>query len=118
MGQAKQRGSRDQRVANALGLKEVSISELKKEYGLKDDAEFLGYSVHIEKSDEFLAHFETSGVLENKGWAKTPELALRFDSIADAHEISKACKGAIVVGMFDTGAQIFVVTITGMRSVN
>lgn len=118
MGQAKQRGTRDQRVAKALGLKEMSLSELKKEYGLKDDAEFLGYSVHIEKSDEFLAHFETSGALEKKGWAKTPELALRFDSIADAHDISKACKGSIVVGMFDIGEQIFVVTITGMRPVN
>lgn len=118
MGQAKQRGTRNQRVAKALGLKEMSLSELKKEYGLKDDAEFLGYSVHLEKSDEFLAHFETSGALENKAWAKTPELALRFDSIADAHDISKACKGSIVVGMFDIGEQIFVVTITGMRPVN
>ncbi len=118
MGQAKKRGPRDQRIAQALGLKEVTLSELKKEYGLQESAEFLGYGVHIEKTDEFLAHFEDSGALVKKAWAKTPELALRFDSIADAHDASKACKGSIVVGMFDLGDQIFVATITGVRSVN
>ncbi len=117
MGQAKLRGTRDQRIAQALGLKEVPLSDLKKEYGLKEDAEFLGYGIHLEKSDEFLALFDTSGALEKKAWAKTPELALRFDSIADAHDTSKACRGSIVVGMFDIGEQIFVATITGIRSV-
>jgi|JI10StandDraft_1071094.scaffolds.fasta_scaffold1622052_2 hypothetical protein len=118
MGQAKQRGTRDQRIAEALGLREISLSEVKKEYGLAEDADFLGYGVHIEKSDEFLALFEISDEIEKKAWAKTPELALKFDSIADAHDASKACKGSIVVGMFDVGEQIFVATITGVRPVN
>jgi len=117
MGQAKQRGNRDQRIVQALGLKEVSHSEVKKQYGLAESAEFLGYGVHIEKSDEFLALFEEDGAIEKKLWAKTPELALRFDSIAEAHDASKACGGSIVVAMFDIGEQIFVATITGVRAV-
>jgi hypothetical protein len=57
MGQAKQRGIRDQRIADALGLREIPLSDVKKEYGIAEDSEFLGYGVHIERSDEFLALF-------------------------------------------------------------
>lgn len=117
MGQAKQRGNRDERIAKALGLREVSLSDIKKEYGLAEDAAFLGYGVHLEKSDEFLAAFDESLDVTRKAWAKTPEAALTFQSIADAHHVSKACAGSIVVGMFDTGSQIYVAGITGLRSV-
>lgn len=116
MGQAKQRGNRDERIAKALGLREISLSAIKKEYGLSEDAEFLGYGVHLEKSDEFLAAFDESLDVTRKAWAKTPEAALTFQSIADAHHVSKECAGSIVVGMFDTGSQIYVAGITGIRS--
>jgi len=117
LGQAKLRGNRDERIANALGLREMSINDVKKEYGLSQDAKFLGYGIHLEKSDEFLAAFDEVGDVTRKAWAKTPEAALTFQSIADAHDTSKACTGSIVVGMFDTGDQIFVAGITGIRSV-
>jgi hypothetical protein len=117
MGQAKSRGGREQRVAEALKLVEMQLSEVKKNYGLPADAEFLGYGVHIEKSDEFLAEYLDEGEITRKVWAKTPELAKRFVSIADAHDVSKNCKGSIVVGMFDTGDQIFVANITGLHSI-
>lgn len=117
MGKAKQRGTRDERIANVLGLREVSISEIKKEYGLSDDAVFLGYGVHLEQADEFLAVFDVSSAITRRAWAKTPEAALTFRSISAAHEASKACAGSIVVGLFDTGPQIFVVGITGITSV-
>jgi len=117
VGQAKQRGNRDERIAKALGLREVSIADIKREYGLSEDAVLLGYGVHLEKSDEFLAAFDESLDVTRKAWAKTPEAALTFQSIADAHHVSKACAGSIVVGMFDTGSQIYVAGITGLRSV-
>lgn len=117
MGQAKQRGNRDERIARALGLREVSLSDIKKEYGLSEDAEFLGYGVHLEKADEFLAAFDESREVTRKAWAKTPEAALTFRSISYAHDISKACAGSIVVGMFDIGDQIYVAAVTGIRSV-
>ncbi|OJY56389.1 MAG: hypothetical protein BGP19_05935 [Thiobacillus sp. 0-1251] len=117
MGQAKLRGDRDVRIAKALGLREMSINDVKKEYGLSQDATFLGYGVHLEKSDEFLAAFDESHHATRKAWATTPEAALMFQSFADAHDTSKACAGSIIVGMFDTGDQIFVAGITGIRSV-
>jgi hypothetical protein len=117
MGQAKQRGSREQRVAEALGLKERPLSEIKQGLGIADDAEFLGYAVHLEKSDEFLAEFTDSPEegITRKAWAKTPELAQTYGTFIEAHDVSKQCRGSIVVGMFDTGNQIMVSTITGVR---
>jgi len=117
LGQSKLRGDRDVRIAKALGLREMSINDVKKEYGLSQDATFLGYGVHLEKSDEFLAAFDESHHATRKAWATTPEAALMFQSFADAHDTSKACAGSIIVGMFDTGDQIFVAGITGIRSV-
>lgn len=117
MGQAKQRGNRDERIAKALGLREAALSDIKKEYGLSEDARFLGYGVHLEKADEFLAAIDEAHDVIRKTWTKTPEAALTFQSIAYAHDVSKACAGSIVVGMFDAGNQVFVAGITGIRSV-
>lgn len=58
MGQAKKRGSREQRIAESLGLKERSLEEIKREFGLPATAKFLGYGVHLPESDEFLAMLE------------------------------------------------------------
>jgi hypothetical protein len=80
---------------------------------LPDGAVFVGYAVHIEKSDEFLAEFvdsEEQGIIK-KMWAKKPMLAQRYESIVDAYNISEQCKNSVVVGMFDIGDQIAVYTL-------
>lgn len=117
MGQAKKCCTRERRVAEALGLKERSLSEIKQGLGIADDAEFLGYAVHLENSDEFLAEFTDSPEegITRKAWAKTPELAQAYGTFIEAHDVSKQCRGAVVVGMFDTGNQIMVTTMTGAR---
>ena len=113
MGQAKLRGNKDERAAKAAGLRQRTLDELKQAYGLPDHAQFLGYAVHLEAGDEFLAIFKKSVDEVVKAWAKTPEMALSFQSIAQALDASKACPDSIVVGMFDTGDQIFVAGVTG-----
>lgn len=117
MGQAKERGSRDQRAAEAMGLQQRSVSEIREEYGLPESAALLGYAVHLETQDEFLAEYSNTPLAVRKAWAKTPEMALRFQSIAEAIDVSRHCAGAIVVVMFDVGEQIVVFAITGLRSV-
>lgn len=112
MGEAKKRGTKDQRIAAAMGLRESSVAELRARLSLPDDAEYLGYAVHLEQRDEFLAEFSNTAEALKKVWAKTPELALRFDSISEAVETSNKCDGSIVVGMFDIGSQIYVFGIT------
>lgn len=111
MGQAKQRGARADRVAEALGLKKRNLDELKKEFGLPDDAEFCGYIVHIEDKDEFLASINETSIAIERTFAKTPELAKRFDEFIDAYDVARADKGEIVVILFDVGNQFHVFTL-------
>lgn len=113
MGQAKNRGNREQRIADALGLKQRSLADIKKEYGLPDSAEFLGYAVHLPEPDEFLSKFDDNGYATKKLWAKDPQLAIQYEGFADAYEISRQCSGSIVVGMFDFGDQIYVAQVGG-----
>lgn len=108
MGQAKQRGSRDERAAMAAGLRQRTVDDLKRQYGLPDHTLFLGYAVHLEAADEFLGKFRKSRGEISRAWSKTPESALTFQSIAEALDVSNSCPGSIVVGMFDTGDQILV----------
>lgn len=108
MGQAKNRGSRAQRIAEALGLKQRPLADIKKELGLTDDAEFLGYAVHRPGADEFLAQFYNTNLRTQKAWAKTPQVAIRYEDFSEAYDVSRKCEGSIVVGMFDIGDQIFV----------
>lgn len=111
MGQAKNRGSREERIAESLGLQQRSLADIKKQYGLPDTAEFLGYGVHLPEPDEFLATFEESAGATKKAWSKDPQAALMADSFADAYETSRKCRGSIVVGMFDLGDQIYVAQV-------
>lgn len=112
MGEAKRRGSNSDRIANALGLKKVSLGELKKNLGLPDSAEFLGYAVHLIEKDEFLSQFDESVTLTRKTWTKSPELAKSYDDISEAYKASQKCAGSLVVGLFDTGNQIVVFPAT------
>lgn len=113
MGQAKNRGLREQRIADALGLKQRSLADIKKDYGLTDDANFLGYGVHQPDRDEFLAEFEYTLAATKRAWAKDPQFAIQYEGFADAYDASRKCPGSIVVGMFDTGDQIYVAQVGG-----
>lgn len=111
MGESKRRGTRTERVAEALGLEKHNLDDFKKEHGLPADAEFCGYLIHIEKSDEFLASIEDTPSATKRIFAKTPELAMRFKEFGEANDLARAEKNEIVAGMFDFGTQLFVFPI-------
>lgn len=113
MGQAKNRGEREERIARAHGLRQLNLNDVKKKYGLSEDAKYLGYAVHLEESDEFLLELVDTPSQTTRKWAKTPELAKRYERFNLALDDASKCSGAIVVGMFDTGAQILVAAVTG-----
>lgn len=108
MGQAKKRGTREERLAQRLGLVERSLDELKRDLGVPADAEFLGYGVHLEESDEFLSEFGDQGSVTRKMWVKTPELAKLYMEFSGAYDMSRKCPGSVVVGIFDSEKQVWV----------
>lgn len=112
MGQAKNRGEREERIARAHGLQQLNLNDVKKKYGLSEDAHYLGYAVQLVESDEFLLELEDTPSQTTKKWAKTPELAKRYERFDLALDDASKCRGAIVVGMFDTGDQIYVAPVT------
>jgi hypothetical protein len=103
--------SKDDAVALSLGLRKVTLEDIKKEYKLPDDAKFCGYLVHIEEADEFLAKIEETPTVTKRAFSKSPEHALVFDEVSEAFNLARAEKNEIVAGMFDVGSQLLVFPI-------
>lgn len=108
MGQAKSRGSRDQRIAEALEEQNRKIEEVRKGLSLPDDTKFCGFLVHIYESDEFLHEIDASVAMTKRTFVKIPELAHRFENFNDAHKCVRPAKGETVVGLFDLGEKYLV----------
>lgn len=111
MGQAKQRGTREQRLAQKLGLVERSLDDLKRELNIPAAAEFLGYGVHLESSDEFLSDFEENLDEIRKMWTKKPEHAKLFSEFSGAYDVALKCADSVVVGIFDSESQVWVAVV-------
>lgn len=108
MGQAKNRGSREDRIAAALEEQNRKIEEVRKGLDLPEDSKFCGYLVHIYESDEFLHEIDDSPAATKRLFVKTPELAYRFTNFMDAYKWVRPIKGETVVGLFDIGEKFLV----------
>jgi len=108
MGQAKSRGSRDQRIAEALREQNRKIDEVRKGLSLPAGSIFCGFLVHIYETDEFLHEIDASAALTRRAFTKTPELARRFDNFNDAYKCVRQERGEAVVGLFDLGDKYLV----------
>lgn len=90
MGQAKQRGSLQERIAQAqqqkLDGERITIEEAKRRLELPDNAEFLGYVIHLYDQDEFVGKIEENDMAINRVYVKIPDLAHVFDSVEEAIE--------------------------------
>lgn len=93
MGQAKQRGSREERIKQAQDQKlegeRISIEEAKKRLNLPEGTEFRGYVINLPDRDEFLSTFDETEDLINTAYAKIPDLAKVFHSIESAVEVAE-----------------------------
>lgn len=93
MGQAKQRGSREERIKQAQDQKleggRISIEEAKKRLNLPEGTKFRGYVINLPDRDEFLSIFEETEALVNTAYAKVPDLAKVFNSIESAVEVAE-----------------------------
>ncbi|EKU57323.1 MULTISPECIES: hypothetical protein [Acinetobacter calcoaceticus/baumannii complex] len=88
MGQAKQRGSLESRIAQAkqqkLDGERITIQEARRRLQLPDNAEFLGYVIHLYDQDELVGKIDENDVAINRVYVKIPDLAQIFDSVEEA----------------------------------
>lgn len=110
MGETKRRGAKGQRIEQALDEhKPVSTDQVKMELGIPNEADLIGYVVHLPESDEFLSQIEDTSDLIHRTWAKTPELALRYEDFHKAKfEVERYGKGSVVALLFDLDDQMMV----------
>ena len=94
--------------AESLGLKKWSLEDIKKELKLPKDAEFCGYLIHIEASDEFLHEVTDNNAVTKRAFVKMPDLAKRFETFDQAYKYVRSEKDEIVVVLFDIGKQYMV----------
>lgn len=120
MGQAKQRGTAEQRVdqanakteaqAEAEGLHPISVDQLREDNNVPADAKFVGFVVWLRERDEFLVHLEETVASTARAYGKFVDAAVLFSTWHDAFSHAKASKHpAIVAVAFDVGNQIMVI---------
>ena len=104
MGQAKQRGSLQERIAQSqqekLDGEHISIEEAKRRLELPDTAEFLGYVIHLFDQDEFVGKVDETVLSINRIYVKFPDLAKIYVTAEDAiNEALKIDKYRLLVCM-------------------
>lgn len=115
MGQAKQRGTAEQRAQAARekrreGLQLVDIDDLRAEHRIPADAEFVGFVVWLRERDEFLVLLEETPAMTKRAYGRAVEAAVRFRTWDDAAPHADASKHpAIVAAAFDMDKQMFVI---------
>jgi len=104
LGQAKQRGSLEERIAQAqqeiLEGEKVTIEEAKRRLELPNSAEFIGYVIHLYDQDEFVGKVEETALSINRVYVKIPDLAQIYETAEDAvNEALKIDKYRLLVCM-------------------
>lgn len=99
MGQAKKRGLLEERIKQAQERQDnfyginTSVEHVRKELGLPDDSESIGYVIHLPERDEFVAEIIDNDMAFSVVYAKLPKMAKTYDepelAIADAKKITK-----------------------------
>jgi len=115
MGQAKQRGTAEQRAQQARekrreGLLPIDISELRAAHNVPEEAEFVGFVVWLRERDEFLVRLEDTPALTKRAYGPVVDAAVRFPTWEDAAPHAEASKHpAIVAAAFDMEKRMFIV---------
>lgn len=115
MGQAKQRGTAERRAEQARarqreGRDRIDIDALRKEQGVPEDAEFLGFVVWLRERDEFLVHVRDLPDRTERGYGSLVDKAVLFDTWDVAAPHADASKHpATVAAAFDLGSKIIVI---------
>lgn len=87
----------------------VNVQALIEEFGLPEDAKYLGYVVHLPVEDEFLHSLQETKDAVLKKFTPTPELAKVFFSKRKASIAARRLKQQTnVCYLFDIGNQLVI----------
>lgn len=82
----------------------AAVADIRRDLGLDDSAEFVGYGVHRPDTDEFLALAKFSRGVEQWVWARYPDYGLHFPSFTAAQRLAtRYDKPCFIVYLFDEG---------------
>lgn len=110
MGEAKRRGSQSQRATEAQQRKAVSVAQIKEEFNVPPEAEFVGFVVWLKNRDEFLVKIVEEAGITKRLYGGDVDRAIHFDTFEAAEPHAKASKHpAIVAVAFDLDNRVFIV---------
>jgi len=92
-------------------LEKIDLNDFINTHNLPKETKFIGYSIHLPDSDEFLCKYKPGNVVSIKGWCDSPDEAKKFNKLNKANRIKdEISNNAIVVWLFDLGTQILATT--------
>lgn len=116
MGQAKKRGTLEERIKQAQERQDnfygvnANVEDIRKELGLPDDAQSMGYVIHLPDQDEFVSEIIDNDIAFSVAYAKLPEMAKIYhepeQAIVDAKKITK--HNLLVCVLFESSKQYMI----------
>lgn len=107
MGQAKQRGSLEERIEMAGKHHDERIGALRETLGIPDAVKFGGYLVKVDAGDEFISAISDV----QRAYSSSPEEAKVFAAFDEAIAVADGARGEVVVALFDFGAKLLVANV-------
>lgn len=108
MGQAKNRGSLEERVEAAIKSKDPRLEKLRADLGIPERVTFSGYLLKVDDQDKFVSDV-SDGIY---GFATSPEQALQFQTFDQARDLARAEHNEVVVALFDFGSKLLVAHVS------
>ncbi|WP_081556800.1 hypothetical protein [Chromobacterium haemolyticum] len=109
MGEAKRRGSAEERAKQSRERREIPVADLIQELGLPPDSKYMGYVIHNPDQDDYLATIEERSDQTFRAYVRSQETALRFMDYAEACRVAEGITKKTQVGvLFDVGNQLYV----------
>lgn len=108
MGQAKNRGNREERIAHLLEEQSQKVDEVRKSLELPDDARFCGFLVYAAAAKKFLQQTDDARTAARRAYGDAPDLGYRFETFLAAFKQARTEHGESVVGLFDLGDRLVV----------
>ena len=106
MGEARNRGTAAQRIAEAHERMTLEVERARKDMGYDESAKFCGFVIYVPETDDYLGKVKQTKDATLWGYVRSPENALKYEDPLRAHIVaSELAKRAVVGVMFDLGSQ-------------